>query len=292
MESLFQHTSRKSDLSNGGTKGRSELLGLLDRLIDFTDALSADFVSDAKRVRDLKERLITERFHLAVLGQFKRGKSTLINALIGEPLLPTSVLPLTSIPTFLSAGSKRRIRIFFRDGKSKEFGELSSNQAVEILTNYVTEERNPENKLAVSWVEVEHTASILNQGVILIDTPGIGSTFRHNTEATLAFLPQCDAALFVVSADPPITEVEVDFLKAVYAKVSRLFFIMNKADYLDLDEGNRAVEFLSKVVGQSVGLDGNDHVLRVSARQGLQANLNHDDALWGASGWQCWKRVC
>ena len=52
-------------------------------------------------------------------------------------------------------------------------------------------------------------------GQVLIDTPGIGSTFRHNAQATLNFLPQCDAALFLVSADPPITEVEVDFLKEV-----------------------------------------------------------------------------
>ena len=284
MEPLLQQRSGKYDLSNGGAQGRSELLGLFNRLIDFTDELSADSFADGKRLRNLKERLITDRFHLAVLGQFKRGKSTLINALIGEPLLPTSVLPLTSIPTFLSAGSKRLIRIYFCDGRRKEFADLSSNQAVEILTDYATEERNPENKLAVSWVEVEHPASALNQGVVLIDTPGIGSTFRHNTEATLAFLPQCDAALFVVSADPPITEVEVDFLKAVHSKVSRLFFIMNKVDYLDADEGNRAVEFLSKVVGQFVGLDGNDHFFSVSARQGLQAKLNQDEALWRASG--------
>ncbi len=284
MEPLLQQRSGIHDPTHGGTPGRSELLGLFNRLIDFTDELNADSFAGGKRLRNLKERLITDRFHLAVLGQFKRGKSTLINALIGEPLLPTSVLPLTSIPTFLSAGSSRLIRIYFRDGKSQEFSDLSSGEAVEILTNYVTEERNPENKLAVSWVEVEHTASVLNQGVVLIDTPGIGSTFRHNTEATLAFLPQCDAALFVVSADPPITEVEVDFLKAVHSKVSRLFFIMNKVDYLDADERNRAVEFLSKVIGESVGFDGNDHVFRVSARHGLQAKLSHDEALWRASG--------
>jgi len=58
-----------------------------------------------------------------------------------------------------------------------------------------------------------------HRGVVLIDTPGIGSTFRHNTQATLNFLPQCDAALFLVSADPPLTEVEVEFLKEVRTKV-------------------------------------------------------------------------
>jgi predicted GTPase len=68
------------------------------------------------------------------------------------------------------------------------------------------------------------------QRAVLIDTPGIGSTHRHNTGMTLRFLPQCDAALFLVSADPPITEVEVAFLIEVRNRVQDLFFVMNKMD--------------------------------------------------------------
>ena len=89
-------------------------------------------------------------------------------------------------------------------------------------------------------VEISHPAAILKHGVVLIDTPGIGSTFTHNTEATLNFLPQCDAALFVVSADPPLTEVEAEFLKEVRSRVSRLFFIFNKVDYLNEQEKRAA----------------------------------------------------
>lgn len=269
---------------DAGNPEKNSLLAILDRLIHFVDALGEDFSADGKRLRALSERLTTEKFHLAVLGQFKRGKSALINALIGEPLLPSSILPLTSIPTFLSGGPKRLLRILFLDGRSEEFADLSCNEAAEILANYVTEERNPENRLAVSWAEVEHPASLLRRGVVVIDTPGIGSTFRHNTEATLAFLPQCDAALFVVSADPPITDVELDFLKAVHAKVSRLFFVMNKIDYLDAGEANLAIDFFKKVVGDFVGLDNNDPVFCLSAREGLQAKLNQDEALWRTSG--------
>ena len=275
--------ARRTD-QNSGTPGRGELLGILDRFLEHLNELDVSFSGNAKRVDELRERLVQERFHLAVLGQFKRGKSSLVNALIGEPLLPTSILPLTSIPTFLSSGHNRLIRIVFLDGKSDEFADLSCDKATETLAGYVTEERNPENKLGVSWVEVEHPSPLLHHGIDLIDTPGIGSTFRHNTEATLAFLPQCDAALFVVSADPPITDVEVEFLKAVKTKVSGLFFVMNKIDYLDADEAKRAVDFFRKVVG---GIDifyGQDPVFSVSARQGLQARLNQDDALWQTSG--------
>ena len=77
------------------------------------------------------------------------------------------------------------------------------------LAGFVTEKGNPKNKLGVAEVQVDLPAPILTGGVVLIDTPGIGSTYRHNTSATLNFLKQCDAALFLVSADPPITEVEL-----------------------------------------------------------------------------------
>jgi GTPase SAR1 family protein len=286
MESLLSQRPWTYELNDqdAGNPENNNLLAILNRLINFVDELGKDFSADGKGLRELRERLTIGRFHLAVLGQFKRGKSALINALIGEPLLPSSILPLTSIPTFLSAGPKRLVRILFLDGRSEEFADLSCNKAAEILANYVTEERNPENRLAVSWAEVEHPASLLRRGVVVIDTPGIGSTFRHNTEATLAFLSQCDAALFVVSADPPITDVELDFLKAVQAKVSRLFFVMNKIDYLHAGEENLAIDFFWTVVGDLVGLDNNDPVFCLSARQGLQAKLNEDEALWRTSG--------
>ncbi|HEY7164249.1 MAG TPA: dynamin family protein [Candidatus Binatia bacterium] len=259
------------------------LLALIDRLIDVASESGEGLAGQSRRLRELRQRLVAERFHLAILGQFKRGKSTLVNALIGEPLLPSSVLPLTSIPTFLSPGPARLIRVFFLDETNREFPDLSPEQATQVLNSYVTEEQNPGNKHKVSWVEVEHPAPLLNQGVVIIDTPGIGSTFRHNTEATLAFLPQCDAALFVMSADPPITDVELDFLKAVRRKVSRLFFVMNKVDYLDADETSRAVEFFRKTVTDIAVLNG-DPVYAVSAKKALQARLRNDPDLWQNSG--------
>lgn len=260
------------------------LIAILDRGIKLLEELGELFSTDRNRLRELEERLTTERFHLAVLGQFKRGKSTLLNALIGEPLLPTSVVSLTSIPTLLFPGPKRTVRIRFLDGKIEEFAELSCDRAADILANYVTEERNPKNNLGVAAAEVEHPSLFLHKGVVMIDTPGIGSTFRHNTDVTLKFLSQCDAALFLVSADPPITEVEVEFLNAVQTKVTRLFFVMNKADYLGDEERSPAVKFFKKVLREECGINGTEPIFTVSARQGLQGKLSGDRSLWERSG--------
>lgn len=284
---MEQNSRRHGCTGQAATTSSGEGLGfILDRLSRVLEDLGEGFLSERNRVTELRGRLTGERFHLAVLGQFKRGKTTLLNAFLGEPLLPTSVVPVTSVPTFLFPGPKRHVRVFLLNGKKIEFPDMSCEGAAEILSNYVTEERNPKNKLGVATVEVEHPSSFLSQGVVMIDTPGIGSTFRHNTEATLNFLPQCDAALFMVSADPPITEVEVEFLKAVKTGVTKIFFIMNKIDYLGEEERIHALDFFKKVLQAQVDFDGRDPVFCLSARQGLQANLSADETLWRKSGLQ------
>jgi SpoVK/Ycf46/Vps4 family AAA+-type ATPase len=148
----------------------------------------------------------------------------------------------------------------------------------------VTETGNPKNRLGVSQVEIFHPAPILRHGVVLIDTPGIGSTLRHNTEATLNFLPQCDAAVFLVSADPPLTEVEVEFLTHVRSRVARLFFVMNKVDYLAAEERQEAVHYLRRVLVEHVGIAADVPIFCVSARVGLQARQANDAASWTSSG--------
>ncbi|HEX40931.1 MAG TPA: Dynamin family protein [Phycisphaerales bacterium] len=263
----------------------SNLQALLDQAVELLNNLDAGFAGEADNLGQLRQRLAEGRFHLAVLGQFKRGKSTLLNALLGEAVLPTSVIPLTAIPVFIQAGPALSARVLFEDDKpALEHVADDAGALVEFLSQYVTETRNPANRLGVRQVEVIHPAEILNGGVVLIDTPGIGSTFRHNTETTLNFLPQCDAAVFLVSADPPITEVEIEFLKQVVPKVPRLFFILNKADYLTEAERQEMLTFLGGVLTERLGVEGKPNVFCVSARFGLDARRHGDDALWARSG--------
>ncbi len=227
---MVSPTSRYVDLetascqSDMGFRTSNNFKVLLDEAIQKVEDLGQEFLADRDGLRSLRNRFEEGRFHLAVLGQFKRGKSTLLNALLGHTLLPTSVVPLTAIPTFVQYGSDLRICVQYRNGKpAKEFAGKPLEEALKILEGFVTEECNPKNRLGVAQVDILHPAPILQNGVVLIDTPGVGSTFTHNTRATLNFLPQCDAALFVVSADPPLTEVETEFLKVVKSKVDRLF---------------------------------------------------------------------
>ena len=238
----------------------------------------------AQRLDELEKRLSQGRFHLAVLGQVKRGKSTLLNALLGEDVLPTSVIPLTAIPTFIQYGEKRLLRVRYNDNRpdTKLKGEPTQWLNKQLM-GFVTEDANPRNEKGVLQVEITHPAEILRD-VVLIDTPGIGSTYRHNTEATMNFLPQCDAALFLVSADPPITEVEVAFLKEIKNRVTRVFFVLNKVDYLTEAERETALGFYRTVLTRDAGINPDTQIFTISARKGWLAKESGDTQQWAESG--------
>jgi hypothetical protein len=268
-----------AQVRSGSSRGLEELLrdaiGCLEGAAFLPEAY-------AEKLRSMSDRLHEGRFHLAVLGQFKRGKSTFVNALLGASVLPTAVVPLTALPTFLRWGEVPHAQVQFQDGRRPD--EVSSEALEAFLQAYVTEDGNPKNKKGVRQVNVWYPSPMLREGLVIIDTPGIGSTFRHNTEVTLNFLPQCDASLFLVSADPPITEVEVAFLEQVRNRMPRILFILNKVDYLDDDERRSATVFLQRTIEEHLGFPSGTPILAVSARQGLQAAQHHDSAGWEASG--------
>ena len=263
---------------------REKLASVLPAAKEFILDLGGDFADEQARIGEIAGRLESSRFHLAVLGQFKRGKSTLLNALLGAQLLPSAVVPLTSMPTYISWSDHKTASVTLNRGEPLEFTTKDTGELSKFLSRYVTEESNPRNKLGVKQVEVKFPSPLLRDGVVLIDTPGIGSTFQHNTEATLSFIPNCDAALFLVSADPPVTQVELEFLQTIRPRVTHFFFIMNKVDYLSSDEQRQAVEFFKGVLREQIGFSGNDLILCVSARQGLEARLKHDKNRWESSG--------
>lgn len=261
------------------------LSAVLAKAADQVAELGLGFVHYSLKLTDLCNRFSEGRFHLAVLGQFKRGKSTLLNALTGEAILPVGVVPLTAAPTFLQYGETAKISVRYQGGRpADEFTGASTTERSAYLAGFVTEKGNPQNKLGIAEVQVDLPASILSGGVVLIDTPGIGSTYRHNTTATLNFLQQCDAALFLVSADPPITEVELEFLRQVREKVPRLFFVLNKIDYLDEGELEEALDFYKRVLADEAGWNSDFPVFCVSARNGLKARQAEDHGRWTSCG--------
>ncbi len=274
-------------LNSGATPAiaecRSNLLATLESIRVAVEPLSEDYADFLRDFAALRQRLEAGQFRLAVLGQFKRGKSTLLNALLGDQLLPTNILPVTAIPTFIKSGEEVAVEVVFEGGESPVCFESGGDVSLDdFLTRYVTETGNPENHRKVARVEISFPSELLKQGVVLIDTPGIGSTHRHNTEVAYQILPQCDAALFLVSPDPPITEAELTYLKNIQQRLPRTFFVLNKVDFLDTAERVASLRFLADQLTPLC--DGVPPILPVSARRGLDARRNGDAEEWAQSG--------
>jgi GTPase Era involved in 16S rRNA processing len=262
-------------------------LALSDLLSVAASSVAAPSASQAKileRVNTLRDRLATERFQLAVLGQFKRGKSTVLNALLGQSVLPIGVVPVTAIATFLEPAATLRIRVAYTSGKVEEFEPKSPEALRERLGLFVTEEANPRNVLNVARVDVFLSAELLERGVVLIDTPGVGSTHRHQTAAADAILPECDAAVFVLSPDPPITEVEIEYIARIRQTVARLIIVLNKIDVIETHERGKAATFLRNALVDHAGLDPFTPIFRLSARNALRAKESDNLAALEASG--------
>jgi GTPase Era involved in 16S rRNA processing len=256
--------------------GAVQLPELLERLAAAVTHPSVSQTKLLERLAGLRQRLLTERFQLAVLGQFKRGKSTLLNALLQVDVVPTGVIPVTAIPTFFVAGPAPRLNVSYVDGRCEERAVPDLTALRTQISGLVTEQHNPDNVLGINRVEVALTSSVLSHGVVLIDTPGVGSTFEHNTAAAHAALTECDAAIFVVSPDPPITDVEVQFLARIRPAVERLIVVLNKFDLVEVPDRPTVVGYLKRVLAAKAGLGSEVPVFCLSARRALSAIANND----------------
>jgi len=206
-------------------------------------ALASEFGAEeiGEEARALAERVSEGRFYVACVGQFKRGKSTLLNALTGQRVLPSAVVPITTVPTVIRYGPAIRARVRHADADWRDVPVAS-------LEDYVSEEKNPENRKQVTGVEVFVPSRLLASGMCLVDTPGLGSVFSGNTAATQAFVPHIDAALVVLGADPPIAGEELTLVEEVGRQVKDLLVVLNKADRTTDQEREVARSFTRRVL--------------------------------------------
>ncbi|OGK94897.1 MAG: hypothetical protein A2W08_19415 [Candidatus Rokubacteria bacterium RBG_16_73_20] len=206
-------------------------------------AREAGAVELAREAAAVAERLREGRFYVACVGQFKRGKSTLINALVGEPVLPTGVVPVTAAVTVVRFGARVAARVRFGERDWEDCDPRA-------LATYVAEEHNPGNEKGVTGVEVFVPSPLLATGLCLVDTPGIASVSPAGTAATRAFVPHIDAALLVLGADPPISGDELGLVEEIARSAHELIVVLNKADRLGDAERAEALGFTERVLAE------------------------------------------
>jgi hypothetical protein len=203
-----EHRLARPEIERSGLrsyrKHRLELGDILRAALHLAHSCGDDDAEN--QARDLLARLAADRFRLAVTGQFSRGKSTLMNALLSGAYLPMGALPMTSVITTVRYGTRPKAMI--RRHRAAPPVEVPLAQ----VADYVAGSSVRRAEMRVATVEVEVPAEILRLGFEFIDTPGVGSAVTVGTAATWRFLPRADAVIFVTGFDSPLTEAEADLL--------------------------------------------------------------------------------
>ncbi len=200
-----------------------------------------------ERIRGRLRRLEEGRLRIGIVGEFSAGKSTFLNALMGEAILPSSVRPTTCSIGHLRWGATPAVVVRYVDGRPDEQRPLAE------LDQFVTEKGNPKNQRGVREVEIEYPLPLLRQGVELVDTPGVSSLIAAHTETTYGLLPTCDAVVFLATGRQPYSESSGQFLTDVRSHVDgKLFYVVNKIDQLEPSRRTESLSFLAGWLGDRV----------------------------------------
>ncbi|MBE9233413.1 dynamin family protein [Cuspidothrix issatschenkoi LEGE 03284] len=189
-------------------------------------------------INDVLQRIEQRSFSIAVVGEFKRGKSTFINALLGQEILPSDILPCSATLNRVTYGVKPEVKIIFKDGHEEQI-------PIEKLTDYVTK-LTPESEITAESIKeavVYYPIPYCQNNIDVIDTPGLNDD-QNMTEVTLSVLPQVDAAIMIILAQSPFSEFERDLLenKLLTNDLGRVIFVVNIWDSYTPEQTERILQ--------------------------------------------------
>ena len=244
-----------------------------------TDSLIAGEMAHVRR--DLE----STEFTVGVFGLIKRGKSTLLNGLIGREVSSMHVTPETAVPVYVSYGDDPEAVVHFADGTQKHV-------AVEDVHAYTSQKSNPMNHLGVTFVEQQVPVGFLRNGTRLIDTPGLDDAEADEvyTERTLQELDVVDAGVVLFLSPPTVGATELGFLEQVVARDLRKTFLvcnMYPQHFHDVETREQVLEYVGmRIVEASrrAGRSGEVRVYPVCALEAWEARKHDDIDQWKRSG--------
>jgi GTP-binding protein EngB required for normal cell division len=217
-------------------------------IVDRIREVSARFeVVSLNRDIDACENLFTQDqiIDVAILGQFKAGKSSFINSLIGLDVLPVGVIPVTTVITRLHYDQEPKAVITGFDG-------TKTGAAINEVGQFISEEKNPANEKNVETVDIGLPALSRYPGLRLVDTPGLGSAFKYNTETSREWLPEVGAAIVAVSADRPLSENDINLLRELARYTPKIILLLTKVDLLSPSQQEEVVGFFKDTLKREI----------------------------------------
>jgi GTP-binding protein EngB required for normal cell division len=227
--------------------GGIELLRLLERIIS-----DRGLVELRPRLSAIVERLESHRFEIAVFGRVSSGKSSLLNHVLGTAVLPVGVNPITAVPTRLIHGREALLTVTFADRRTERL-------PIERLPEFVSEVHNPANAKGVVRLVVELPSGRLQNGLGFVDTPGLGSLATAGAAETLAYLPQCDLGVVLISAGSPLNDEDLSTIRVLYESAIPVKVLLSKADLLAPSDLASALDYTSHQVRAQLGFEVGVH---------------------------------
>lgn len=264
----MSHLLRQDD--RDGLEGRLDRLQQADADVSLLQTIAGvirrhGLVEFRGRLEAMTARLEDGRFEIAFFGRVSSGKSSLLNALLGAEVLPVGINPITAVPTKLQAGAISRATLAFADGRRQEI-------PLEQLPCFVTEEGNPGNTRNIMKVVAEVPSPRLREGIVLVDTPGLGSLARQGARETLAYLPSADLGVLLIDAGATLSDEDLGTLRLLYQAGIPSLILLSKADLLSPEDMHRAQSYIREHLQQQLGIAMAIHP--VSARQSHAALLD------------------
>ena len=205
---------------------------------------------------------------LVVLGEFNHGKSTVVNALLGEEILPMGITPTTAVITHLVHGEKPSARV--KPPRQQDFQDLPYDELAEAIKDVTEDGEEPE------FVEIAYPNAFLDDGLVLVDTPGVNDISRQKVEITYGYVPRADVILYVLDATQVLKKSEIVFIRdrLLRANRDRILFVLGKIDALS-DEEAREVEAYARQRLET--LIGPVELFAFSARDALERQKNQEE---------------
>jgi GTP-binding protein EngB required for normal cell division len=243
---------------------RLETAGLDVNLLQFLEQIVTrnGLVEFRPRIDALAARLEDDNFEVALFGRVSCGKSSLLNSLLGTNALPVGINPITAVPTKVRYGSELRAAVGYGDGRS-------ALVSLEELSQLVTEQGNPGNLRNVVRAIVEVPSPRLRQGILLVDTPGLGSLAKRGAAETLAYLPSCDLALLLIDAGATLSDEDIGTLRLLYEAGIPALVLLSKADLLGEGDLHRAISYIQQHVKRDLKLDVTVHPVSALSRYSI-----------------------
>ena len=173
---------------------------------------------------------------VAILGQFKSGKSSFLNSLIGKPILPVGVIPVTTTITRIQYGKRERVIVRHFDGQQTDVD-------IGAIEEFISEAKNPANQKNVEVVDLELPSLEKYAGLRLVDTPGLGSIFKYHMETSENWLPEVGCALLAISSDRPLAENDLQLIRDLRKHTPKIVLLLTKVDLLSQAQQKEVVHF-------------------------------------------------